>query len=265
MASDAELIKEVARRGEEMERDEERVEHESGIYNLSSETRELRNAGRKLVSDEDDAVNEDRQLIGAVKELQESVIAQRADITRAVKKMNQMLYEMRNMVERVESIYTEAKDDEHAMQQAALNGVNKAQLKAEEITLRRTLRNARTDIVRKQMRDAKRETLFSDMREEELNRLTSPYSVIREEMLFEVLDSEVLVLDASLGGAISSLPETEQAIILLYYFAEWTDKRIAAELGCPRSTVQLKRTRALDMLRKYLEEEGVCCRDRDEL
>lgn len=136
MASDAELIKEVARRGEEMERDEERVEHESGIYNLSSETRELRNAGRKLVSDEDDAVNEDRQLIGAVKELQESVIAQRADITRAVKKMNQMLYEMRNMVERVESIYTEAKDDEHAMQQAALNGVNKAQLKAEEITLR---------------------------------------------------------------------------------------------------------------------------------
>lgn len=136
MASDAELIKEVARRGEEMERDEERVEHESGIYNLSSETRELRRADRKLVSDEDDAVNEDRQLIGAVKELQESVIAQRADITRAVKKMNQMLYEMRNMVERVESIYTEAKDDEHAMQQAALNGVNKAQLKAEEITLR---------------------------------------------------------------------------------------------------------------------------------
>lgn len=136
MASDAELIKEVARRGENMERDEERVEHESGIYNLSSETRELRNAGRKLVSDEDDTANEDRQLIGAVKQLQESVIAQRADISRAVKKMNQMLYEMRNMVERVESIYTEAKDDEHAMQQAALNGVNKAQLKAEEITLR---------------------------------------------------------------------------------------------------------------------------------
>lgn len=130
---------------------------------------------------------------------------------------------------------------------------------------RRTLHNARTDIVRKQMHDAKRETLFSDMREEELNRLTSPYSVVREEMLFDVLDSEVLVLDASLGGAISSLSETEQAIILLYYFAEWTDKRIAAELGCPRSTVQFKRTRALDMLREYLEEEGVCCRDRNEL
>lgn len=77
-----------------MERDEERVEHESGIYNLSSETRELRNAGRKLVSDEDGAMNEDRQLIGAVKQLQESVTAQRADISRAVKKMNQMLYEM---------------------------------------------------------------------------------------------------------------------------------------------------------------------------
>lgn len=106
MASDAELIKEVTRRGENMERNE------------------------------DGAMNEDRQLIGAVKQLQESVTAQRADISHAVKKMNQMLYEMRGMVERVESIYTEAKDDEHAMQQAALNGVNKAQQMAEEITLR---------------------------------------------------------------------------------------------------------------------------------
>ncbi|QGM92015.1 sigma-70 family RNA polymerase sigma factor [Enterococcus faecalis] len=130
---------------------------------------------------------------------------------------------------------------------------------------RRTLRNAWTDIVRKQARDAKRETLFSDMREEELNWLTSPYSVVRGEMLFEVLGSEVLVLDTRLGCAIGRLSEREQAIILLYYFAEWTDKRISAELGCPRSTVQFRRTRALSALRECLEEEEVGCLDRAEL
>lgn len=119
---------------------------------------------------------------------------------------------------------------------------------------RRTLRNARTDIVRKQARDAKRETLFSDMREEELDRLASPDGFVREGVLFEVLDSEVMVLDARLGGAISRLPGDEQAITLLYYFAEWTDRRIAEELGCPRSTVQFRRSKALLALRARLEE-----------
>lgn len=129
---------------------------------------------------------------------------------------------------------------------------------------RRTLRNARTDIVRKQARDAKRETLFSDMREEELDRLASPDGFVREGVLFEVLDSEVMVLDARLGGAISRLPGDEQAITLLYYFAEWTDRRIALELGYPRSTVQFKRSRALEALRSHLGE-GVDRDDGDEL
>lgn len=43
-------------------------------------------------------------------------------------------------------------------------------------------------------------------------------------------------------------------IVLLYYFAEWTDRRIAEELGCPRSTVQFRRSKALLALRARLEE-----------
>lgn len=120
---------------------------------------------------------------------------------------------------------------------------------------RRTLRNARTDIMRRQAREAKRETTFSDMREEELNRLTAPDCLVREGVMFEVLGSEVMVLDTDLGGAISRLPRDEQAVVLLYYFADWTDRAIAAELGLPRSTVQFKRSRALVALRRHLEEE----------
>lgn len=53
-----------------------------------------------------------------------------------MKKMDQTLYEMRNLVDRVEELYNSAKDETHSAEQAALNGVNKAQEKAQEITLR---------------------------------------------------------------------------------------------------------------------------------
>ena len=109
---------------------------------------------------------------------------------------------------------------------------------------RRTLRNARTDIIRKQAREARWETVFSDMHESELNRLASPDDLISEEVVFEVVGREVVVMDTVLA----------EAIVLLYYFAEWTDRRIAEELGCPRSTVQFRRSKALLALRARLEE-----------
>lgn len=118
---------------------------------------------------------------------------------------------------------------------------------------RRTLRNARTDIVRKQARAAKWETVFSDMHESELNRLAAPDDLVSEEVVFEVVGREVVVMDAVLADAIRSLAKGDQAIILLYYFAEWTDKRVAEELGYPRSTVQFRRSKALLALRARLK------------
>ena len=67
--------------------------------------------------------------------LREEVAGFRLDNKRAVKKMDQTLYEMRNLVDRVEELYNSAKDETHSAEQAALNGVNKAQEKAQEITL----------------------------------------------------------------------------------------------------------------------------------
>lgn len=119
---------------------------------------------------------------------------------------------------------------------------------------RRTLRNARTDILRRNARGLKRETLFSDMSADELNRLEAPEVVLCEEVVFDVLGYEVVVCDAELADAIRTLEEADQAIILLYYFADWTDRRIAMAMGLPRSTVQLRRTKALRSLRAHLEE-----------
>lgn len=140
MAYSAKHLKESLGQGEDMERDDERVEtHISGVRNLSEEAREMRAAGRKLVGENEekaDDLSDYRRLSGSVKKLKESVDAQRAEVNQAVKKMDQTLYEMRNLVDRVEELYNSAKDETHSAEQAALNGVNKAQEKAQEITLR---------------------------------------------------------------------------------------------------------------------------------
>lgn len=140
MAYSAKRLKESLGQGEDMERDDERVEtHISGVRNLSEEAREMRAAGRKLVGEvgeKADDLSDYRRLSGSVKKLKESVDAQRAEVNQAVKKMDQTLYEMRNLVDRVEELYNSAEDETHSAEQAALNGVNKAQEKAQEITLR---------------------------------------------------------------------------------------------------------------------------------
>lgn len=140
MAYSAKHLKESLGQGEDMERDDERVEtHISGVRNLSEEAREMRAAGRKLVGEVEekaDDLSDYRRLSGSVKKLKESVDAQRAEVNQAVKKMDQTLYEMRNLVDRVEELYNSANDETHSAEQAALNGVNKAQEKAQEITLR---------------------------------------------------------------------------------------------------------------------------------
>lgn len=119
---------------------------------------------------------------------------------------------------------------------------------------RKTLRNARTDILRRELRSARRETLFSDMRESELNRLAAPEYVFGEEVTFDALGRKIVVTGSELADAIYSLTKEEQAVILLYYFAGWTDRQIAEELGCPRSTAQFHRARALGSMRAYLGE-----------
>ena len=122
---------------------------------------------------------------------------------------------------------------------------------------RRVLRNARTDIMREEARRSRRETLFSDMRADELDRLAASPDLIDREFAFEAAGREVAVVGDALAEAIGALPECERDVILLYYFADWTDRRIADEYGCPRSTVQFRRAKALRALRDMLGEEAV--------
>ena len=62
--------------------------------------------------------------------------------------------------------------------------------------------------------------------------------------------------DKDLADALEKLCPEEQAIILLSYFAGWSDRRIGEDTGFPRSTVQNRRARALARLADILTEGG---------
>lgn len=111
---------------------EEIAEHVTGIRRgLTEEARDARNAGRRLESEGTDA-----DIIGVVKKLQEAVIQQGQSNERIRKQMEDMLYQMREIVMEFESIKKEEGDSRHTAQQMALMGVNQAQKSAEEITIR---------------------------------------------------------------------------------------------------------------------------------
>lgn len=122
---------------------------------------------------------------------------------------------------------------------------------------RRALRNARTDILREEARRSRRETLFSDMHDDELNRLAAPSPFAGPEFTFDVAGWEVTVVGSALAEAVGVLPKEERDVILLYYFADWTDRQIAEEYGYPRSTIQFRRAKALRTLRNHFGKEAV--------
>lgn len=121
---------------------------------------------------------------------------------------------------------------------------------------RKAIVNARTDVLRECSRRRKREVLFCDMRTHDLERLSGWQDIPDSETVFDVAGKRIGVSDEDLADALNALPETEQAIVLLSYFAGWSDNRIGNDIGCPRSTVQSRRIRALNVLQKALERGG---------
>ena len=56
-----------------------------------------------------------------------------------------------------------------------------------------------------------------------------------------------------LAEAIASLTEEKRRIVLLAYFADLSDREVAERMKLTRSTVQYKRTRALEEMKKKME------------
>lgn len=121
---------------------------------------------------------------------------------------------------------------------------------------RRTIVNARTDVLRERARRKGRETLFCEMRPHEIECLACAADCYEDERLFDACGHPIGVTDERLSEALAALPDEERAIVLLSYFAGGSDRRIGEDLGFPRSTVQCRRARALARLRDSLREGG---------
>lgn len=118
---------------------------------------------------------------------------------------------------------------------------------------RTTLRHAQIDLIREQADRLAKEETMSDLTETTIDQLcTAP--AIHTDTLFSVNGKVIGVTDSLIAQALMTLDEQEQAIILLYYLADWSDARIALELKIPRSTVQFRRKHLLTTLKAYMIE-----------
>lgn len=84
---------------------------------------------------------------------------------------------------------------------------------------RKTLVNARTDVLRERKRRRNREVLFCDLRRSELESLADWQDVPERETVFDAAGKPIGVTDKDLADALEKLCPEEQAIILLSYFA----------------------------------------------
>ena len=77
-----------------------------------------------------------------------------------------------------------------------------------------------------------------------------------DSILFTAYGYTLHIRDELVADAFASLPEREQGILILYCVLELTDGEIGSIARMSRSSVQRRRTKALNELRKRLEDDG---------
>lgn len=119
----------------EMERDDvgAREEHVSGVVSLSSEERDMRNAGRRLASEEDDNLD----VVGTLKHLMDVIEKGQVNTNELTKRLDEVVADLRAVTDELRVVQSNVRNEgQHAAQQAAIMGVGKAQHDAEEAAIR---------------------------------------------------------------------------------------------------------------------------------
>lgn len=118
------------------------------------------------------------------------------------------------------------------------------------------INNAVLKVRQRRAQREKREVLLSDLPENALYHVgAEDVNLERAETecrAFRVRGADVSVSDQRLAQAISYLLPKDREIVLLSYFAGLTDEEVAQRVDLSRSTVQRRRTSALDKLREVL-------------
>ena len=120
---------------------------------------------------------------------------------------------------------------------------------------KRVLKHTTIDIYNERRRQQSKERTFSELTLYETNQLYSieNYSEDNTEE-FQLADKRITA--NLLAEAMHTLPEEKRNTVLLYYFLHLSDMEISQKLNVPRSTVQYRRTSALQRLKRFLEEHA---------
>ena len=117
------------------------------------------------------------------------------------------------------------------------------------------LRNEARTHLRDLGRQRNREIEFSALSQQEMDKLCTVDEYPSDSILFTAYGYALHIRDELVADAFASLPEQEQGILILHCVLGLADGEIGSLVGMSRSAVQRHRTKALNELRKRLEEE----------
>lgn len=121
---------------------------------------------------------------------------------------------------------------------------------------KRIVKNEAINIQLEYERQSQQEVSFSELSQQELQRLQNLQHIdcyAPDRKVFDVMNIPVEIKDGGLAWVLSTLTVERRNIVLLFYFADMKDGEIAKRLRLKRSTVQYQRTSILEELRKLLE------------
>lgn len=117
---------------------------------------------------------------------------------------------------------------------------------------KRLIKNEAIDIQRQYVRQDSREVAFSELTQQDRQKLQYMDRYASERRVFTVMDTDVEIENEDLGRALAALTPERRNIILLAYLLDMKDEEIAGQLQLKRSTVQYRRTSS--MMEGYTHE-----------
>ena len=118
------------------------------------------------------------------------------------------------------------------------------------------LRNEAINYLSELARRRDREKPLDTLPQAEMDKLCTLDEYASDSFIFSAFGYDLHIRDELVAGAFASLPEREQGILILYCVLELTDGEIGSIARMSRSSVQRRRTKALNELRKRLEDDG---------
>ena len=112
------------------------------------------------------------------------------------------------------------------------------------------------DYLREMQRYRKYQISLEDISPAQWDKFSTRDEYPCDSFVFSVFGYALHIRNELVAGAFVRLPEQEQQILILHYVATMADTNIGRLMRMSRSAVQRHRTKALNELRKRLEDDG---------